>query len=70
MEPIRLLNYLFTDKEDDSVGVGEVPGVSQPGAEVVVGAAPRDVVHHQGTRRPSVVRPGDKQIIITCRIIK
>ena len=43
-----------------SVGVGEVPRVGQPGGEVVVGGAPRHVVHQQRAGRPAVVGPGHR----------
>lgn len=39
------------------IGIGEVAGVREPAAQVVVGAPSRDVVDHQGPGRPPVVRP-------------
>ena len=37
--PLALQVRLVPDQEDDGVGVGEVAGVGEPGAEVVVGGA-------------------------------
>ena len=37
------------------VGVGEVPGISQPTTEMIVSASSSDVIHHQSTCCTSVV---------------
>jgi len=36
-----------------------LPGVFQPGGQVVEGVPPSDVVHEEGASRAPVVRPGD-----------
>ena len=48
------------DEHDDHVAVAVLPGVLQPGGQVVEGVAPRDVVHEQRARRPAVVGPRDR----------
>jgi hypothetical protein len=46
---------LVTDQVDHRVRMGEAARVRQPRAEVIVGAAARDVVDHEGARRASIV---------------
>ena len=41
-----------------SVGICEVPGISEPTTEVVVCASSCDVIHHKSSRCSSVVTPG------------
>ena len=43
-----------------SVGIGEVPGVSEPAAQVIVRASSGDVIDHQSSSRSSVVAPSDR----------
>jgi hypothetical protein len=43
-----------------SVGICEVPGVSEPAAQVVVRASSGDVIDHQSSGRSSVVAPSDR----------
>ena len=47
------------DEHDDHVAVAVLPGVLQPGGQVVEGVPPGDVVHQQGPSRSPVVRSGD-----------
>ena len=50
---------LVPDEHDDHVAVAVLPGVLQPGGEVVEGVPPGDIVHQQGPGSSAVVRPGD-----------
>ena len=47
------------DEHDDHVAVAVLPGVLQPGGQVVEGVPPGDVVHQQGPGSSTVVRSGD-----------
>ena len=47
------------DEHDDHVAVAVLPGVLQPGGQVVEGVPPGDVVHQQGPGSSAVVGPGD-----------
>ena len=55
--PLRLQVGLVADEEDDRVGVGQVPRVRQPAAQVVVGRPTGHVIHHQSASGTAVVRP-------------
>merc|ERR1719188_1707871 len=59
---------LVTNEHDDHVTVAVLPGVLQPGSQVVEGVPPGDVVHQQGSSCSSVVRPsyGSKCFLSSC----
>lgn len=56
----RIQITLVADQHDDHVRVGVLPGVLEPGRQVVERLAARNVVHEQGTSRPAVVRARDR----------
>lgn len=56
----RIQITFVTDQHDDHVRVGVLPGVLEPGRQVVERLAARNVVHQQGTGRTPVVRSGNR----------
>jgi len=66
--PLALQVRLIPNQENHSVWVGEVPGVRQPGGEVVIRGPSCDVIDKQGSCRPSVVTPrySTKPLLSSC----
>lgn len=56
----RIQITLVANQHDDHVRVGVLPGVLEPGRQVVERLAARNVVHEQGAGRPAVVRARDR----------
>ncbi len=46
-------------EHDDHVAVAVLPGVLQPGGQMVEGVPPRDIVDQQSASRATVVGTGD-----------
>ena len=58
------------DEHDDHVAVAVLPGVLQPGGQVIEGVPPGDVVHQEGSGSTSVVRAGDGSKRLLSRLKK